>query len=40
MLGVFALCVGVFVAMPVAYAAWLVAYEDNFGEVTQETGNS
>lgn len=29
--GLLALCVGVFVAMPVCYAAWMYAYEDVFG---------
>jgi hypothetical protein len=31
LLGLLALCVGLFVAMPVTYAAWMCAYEDVFG---------
>jgi ABC-type amino acid transport system permease subunit len=30
-LGLMALCLGVFVAMPLAYAMWMYAYEDIFG---------
>lgn len=37
-LGLLALCVGIFVAMPVAYTAFMVAYEDNFGENPSGTG--
>jgi hypothetical protein len=38
LLGFLALCVGVLVAMPVTYAAFMVAYDDNFGEPNSEPG--
>lgn len=39
LLGFLALCVGMLVAMPVTYAAFMVAYDDNFGEPNSEPGH-